>query len=99
MLESQNHLDESFADNEPLFLVQALAFRIMANIMSNTPSVNKHNLLNERTMLLFCFEVAFNKYIKSCKQGILQKTSLARSINRDQSMRPRGHKPSNILHP
>ena len=57
------------------------------------------NLFNDWTILLFCFGVAFNSYLKSRKQGILQNTSLDRSIDRDQSLRPKGCKPSIILHP
>ena len=57
------------------------------------------NLFNERTILLFCFGVAFNTYLKSHKQGILQHTSSDRSIHRDWSLSPKGRKSSIILRP
>ena len=54
-------------------------------------------LLNKQTILLFCFGIAFNTYLKSCKQGILQITSLARSIDGNQSLHLKGHKLSIVL--
>lgn len=39
----------------------------------------------------------FNSYFKSWKHGILQNTSLDRSIDRDRSLRSKGCKPSMIL--
>ena len=55
------------------------------------------NLFNKQTILLFCFGIAFNTYLKSRKQGILQITSLDRSIDGNQSLHLKGHKLSIVL--
>ena len=41
------------------------------------------NLFNERMIILLCFGVAFNSYLKLWKHSIFQNTSLDRSIHRD----------------
>ena len=64
---------------------------LMENLRGNI-SVSIHsetvvNLFYERTILLFCFEVAFNIPLKNAQTFHSSNTSLDRSI--DQSLRPK----------
>ena len=64
-------------------LIENLRGNISVSIHSETVV----NLFYERTILLFCFEVAFNILLKNAQTWHSSNTSLDRSI--DRSLRPK----------
>ena len=60
--------------NHSISKINMTALKKKYRRMCNEININVYSLMNnlyERTILLFCLEVAFNTYFKSRKQGIL----------------------------